>query len=689
MKKLILYLLLILPVLLVQAQSVNVTELKPAASSSDRNGNLVASKGVDGTLDGSGNNRWVAAPGDVIAPATEWIAVDLQAPFNIDSYKLYLEDHPAGHPESWALQYWDDALNAGSGGWATADSITIATRPTPTGTLSGQFNSILEYTINLSMSPETDSVRFIVTECPTLVRLYELQVFGTAVPGPTPATDLNITFDDTIIEDRGDVSLTWTDNSEDENGYRVQRRDRIFGDAPWETIAELGVDATSYTDTTVNVLTGASYLYRITNYFSSGALSNSDADTLLVTNPNNVFLNATAFATNNGSGASDSIVNAFDGDRTTDRWMNSSGSLPDTVEVRTSTLAENVYGIGILTGSSGLGYNNGLIEFSFELYNETTGSFDTLFVETSGPSNGIYYRVFDEPVTIDSVRMIVNSAHGSNRTRVYEIEAYANPVTWDGSVWSNGTGPTQYDAVFINGDYNTTTNGDLVAQYIQINEGVTVTVEADTRFYGIGDPLATVDASEQFLGGIIQNNGELIRFVGGTIEADTEIRGNPIVVPGIPENLVVVPDSINQQVTITWDDVAIDEVGYLIEKMWTDSLGVDGLDTLGWVVLKDTVTNSFNIDQEQNGVITPRTISFVDDGTLDTLGINTSFYLGRRYQYRVRAHSTIDSARVTDVVDAIFAENSPENLALNKPVTASSVNGSNVPEGAVDWRSIF
>lgn len=55
------------------------------------------------------------------------------------------------------------------------------------------------------------------------------------------------------------VTLAWTDNSDDESGFRLQRRDD--NSFIWQYIAEAGRDSTSLSDSAVNLLT--TYYYRI------------------------------------------------------------------------------------------------------------------------------------------------------------------------------------------------------------------------------------------------------------------------------------------------------------------------------------------------------------------------------------------------------------------------------------------
>jgi hypothetical protein len=74
----------------------------------------------------------------------------------------------------------------------------------------------------------------------------------------------------TAIADR-QVDLTWVDNSDIEDAVEVERS--IDGGA-WSTIATLGEDATSYSDTTAIGDTEHSYRVRMTNQIGAGEYSN-------------------------------------------------------------------------------------------------------------------------------------------------------------------------------------------------------------------------------------------------------------------------------------------------------------------------------------------------------------------------------------------------------------------------------
>ena len=71
------------------------------------------------------------------------------------------------------------------------------------------------------------------------------------------------------------VTISWTDNSDNEDGFRLQRRKRIGGQfGAWQTVTTVGLNTTSATDDTVQP--GRTYEFRIQAY-TEDAVANSSA----------------------------------------------------------------------------------------------------------------------------------------------------------------------------------------------------------------------------------------------------------------------------------------------------------------------------------------------------------------------------------------------------------------------------
>jgi subtilase family serine protease len=92
---------------------------------------------------------------------------------------------------------------------------------------------------------------------------------ATVTVGTVPAAPTNLMA--TVVNSR-QVSLAWTDNSNNETGFIIQRSTNGGG---WVQIANVGANGTAYTDKTVHK--GSTYIYRIyaTNSFGNSAYSNS------------------------------------------------------------------------------------------------------------------------------------------------------------------------------------------------------------------------------------------------------------------------------------------------------------------------------------------------------------------------------------------------------------------------------
>ena len=64
----------------------------------------------------------------------------------------------------------------------------------------------------------------------------------------------------------GQLQLAWTDNSNNEDGFRIERKTGTSGN--YGEIITLGINATSYTDS--GLTDGATYCYRLRAFNSAG-----------------------------------------------------------------------------------------------------------------------------------------------------------------------------------------------------------------------------------------------------------------------------------------------------------------------------------------------------------------------------------------------------------------------------------
>lgn len=75
------------------------------------------------------------------------------------------------------------------------------------------------------------------------------------------------------------LSLSWQDNSENEEGFEVER---AIGGAGWQTIATLPQDATAYTDASPDLVEGFFVSYRVRAYNRTGFSDYSNTATATV-----------------------------------------------------------------------------------------------------------------------------------------------------------------------------------------------------------------------------------------------------------------------------------------------------------------------------------------------------------------------------------------------------------------------
>lgn len=104
---------------------------------------------------------------------------------------------------------------------------------------------------------------------PSQGAFYNTSNFGTPPPEPTPApatapiapTGLTLSSLDATR-----ISLSWIDPSNNENGFKIQRKSSPSG--AYQEIATLAANAINYTDTSLT--TGTTYFYRVTAFNSAG-----------------------------------------------------------------------------------------------------------------------------------------------------------------------------------------------------------------------------------------------------------------------------------------------------------------------------------------------------------------------------------------------------------------------------------
>lgn len=95
------------------------------------------------------------------------------------------------------------------------------------------------------------------------------------------------------------VTVSWTDNSDNEDGFRVERR---VGSGAFSELSTVNSNVTTYTDTTSNA--GTSYGYRVVAFNSAGDATASNIASITPTNPTPAPVPTPAPAPSGGGGGS-------------------------------------------------------------------------------------------------------------------------------------------------------------------------------------------------------------------------------------------------------------------------------------------------------------------------------------------------------------------------------------------------
>jgi fibronectin type 3 domain-containing protein len=207
---------------------INLAIGQTATASSVQGGNV-----PDRAIDGNAATRWESAFSD-----PQWIRVDLGDVFLLDAFRLNWE---AASSKSYQIQ-----VSLDDSSWTTVYSTTTGPggieKLTPATPTEGRY------------------VRLYGTERNMIYghSLWEFEIYGgsqTAPPGaPAAPSGLSAT-----ALSRDSIALSWTDNSEDETGFRIERAE--FAGGPFTTLITLGPDVSTHTDDGLDP--NKTYFYRI------------------------------------------------------------------------------------------------------------------------------------------------------------------------------------------------------------------------------------------------------------------------------------------------------------------------------------------------------------------------------------------------------------------------------------------
>ncbi|MEL1243786.1 GEVED domain-containing protein [Flavobacterium sp. DGU11] len=168
---------------------------------------------------------------------------------------------------------------------------------------------------------------------------------------------------------------------------------------------------------------------------------------------------------------------------------------------------------------------SGLVKFRFT-YTKNSGNiaFDDLTVTYSTTTNTYLTGYQDKTVNATAVNGIIShdvTGAASNTLYRYVVRA-VTPVslnsneisvttgksnTWNGTVWTAGTAPTNIDKAIIEGNYNTSANGTFNASQLVLNSGI-FTIASGTNLTVQNEVVNNAGASNF----VIENNGNLLQI---------------------------------------------------------------------------------------------------------------------------------------------------------------------------------
>lgn len=108
----------------------------------------------------------------------------------------------------------------------------------------------------------------------------------------------------------------------------------------------------------------------------------------------------------------------------------------------------------------------------------------------------------------------VNGSFTTASSNEINLATAPSPVTWNGTSWSNGTGPTASLEAIIAGVYATTPNGEFTAKKLTLNSG-SFTISGGDNITVVGEVINNMSAANF----IVENNANLLQ--GGTVSNNT------------------------------------------------------------------------------------------------------------------------------------------------------------------------
>jgi fibronectin type 3 domain-containing protein len=495
----------------------------------------------------------------------------------------------------------------------------------------------------------------------------------TLLNAPVPPSNLAIT---SVVSNQ--VTLSWSDNSNNETGFKIQRKTGVSG--TYATIRTTASNITSYTDS--GLADGTLYYYRVcaTNATGDSAFSNEASGTTSLAKPTS----ATATA------VSSSQINLT--------WVDNSASETGyKIERRTGTTGNYAQIVQVGANVQSYSDTNGLSPNTRYYYRvrATNGTIDsdysnapfatTLLNAPAAPSNLTITSVLSNQVSLswsdnsnNETGFKIQRKTGVSGTYVTIWTTAANITSYmdndtalrDGTLYyyrvsaTNATG----DSAFSNEASGTTalaqptsatatavSSSQINLTWVDNSSSETgYKIERKTGATGTYSQIDQVGANVQSYSdtnGLAQNTRYYyrVRATNGTIDSNysNEVSALTLVAaPAAPSNLTIT-SVLSNQVNLSWTDNSNNETGFKIQR----KTGVSGTYVTIWTTAAN-VTSYMDTD------------TALRDGTL--------------YYYRVSATNTAG--------DSAFSNEASGTTALAKPTsaTATAVSSSQINLSWVD-----
>lgn len=401
------------------------------------------------------------------------------------------------------------------------------------------------------------------------------------VPAPTAPTGL-----DALVSGQ-QINLTWTDNANNENGYRVQRKTGAAG--TWAQLgSDLGANSVGYSDTTATA--GVEYYYRVLAFNSGGPSGFSNEDNATVPLPP---------APNAPSGLGATLVGAQINLAWTDAANNEIG-----FRVDRKTGIGGTYGQIADLGANTTSYSDTTslqpgTTYYYRVYAYNGGG-------NSGFSNEAFATTLATVYVSDLPYVVVGNGWGlpeKDRSNGETGSADGTTIRLNGVAYTKGIGVHATADVNVNlgGQYSTFLSDIGMDDEVGNNGSVVFQVYLDGVIaYDSGVMNGTTATKQINLNVLGKTTMRLLVTDAGNGNAYDHadwadarlILGTPVPPPSQPTGLGATLNGVN--VDLSWTDVATDETSYRVQR----KLGVGGtwgnVQTLGVNATSWTDTGPLN-----------------------------------------------------------------------------------------------